>query len=195
MATVLVGSAASGAPHALTGSYAFWVLHKKANMDESYEKAIKNIGTFDTVEDFWKHYNFLRRPNDIADPVDLHLFRTGIKPMWEDPANKNGGKWVIRLRKGLASRCWENLLLAVVGGMYQCTSGICGVVCSVKYQDDLISVWTRNAQDEGNKAGVKEMIKTVLDITSGSAHLEYRAHDQAMRQVYQRRERSAFHHE
>ncbi|CAJ0949113.1 unnamed protein product [Ranitomeya imitator] len=38
---------------------------------------------------------------------DFHLFKEGIKPMWEDDANKNGGKWIIRLRKGLASRCWE----------------------------------------------------------------------------------------
>ena len=24
----------------------------------------------------------------------------GIKPMWEDEANKFGGKWIVRLRKG-----------------------------------------------------------------------------------------------
>ena len=27
--------------------------------------------------------------------------------MWEDPANRQGGKWMIRLRKGIASRYWE----------------------------------------------------------------------------------------
>ncbi len=39
---------------------------------------------------------------------DYHLFRAGVEPMWEDPANKFGGKLVIRLRKGIASRFWEN---------------------------------------------------------------------------------------
>lgn len=33
----------------------------------------------------------------------------------QDEANKDGGKWIVRLRKGLASRCWENLLLALLG--------------------------------------------------------------------------------
>lgn len=28
----------------------------------------------------------------------------------KDKANKNGGKWIVRLKKGLASRCWENLV-------------------------------------------------------------------------------------
>ena len=28
----------------------------------------------------------------------------------QDKANKNGGKWIVRLKKGLASRCWENLV-------------------------------------------------------------------------------------
>ncbi|XP_072905087.1 very-long-chain 3-oxoacyl-CoA reductase-B-like isoform X2 [Hemitrygon akajei] len=32
----------------------------------------------------------------------------------QDEANKNGGKWIIRLRKGLASRFWENIILAML---------------------------------------------------------------------------------
>ena len=30
--------------------------------------------------------------------------------LFQDKANKNGGKWIVRLKKGLASRCWENLV-------------------------------------------------------------------------------------
>lgn len=36
--------------------------------------------------------------------IDDLLRDIGIKPIWEDPANKRGGKWIVRLRKGLASR-------------------------------------------------------------------------------------------
>lgn len=42
--------------------------------------------------------------------MDYHLFKTDIKPMWEDPANRKGGKWMIRVRKGIASRYWEDLV-------------------------------------------------------------------------------------
>lgn len=33
-----------------------------------------------------------------------------LAPLAQDAANANGGKWMIRLRKGLASRLWENLV-------------------------------------------------------------------------------------
>ena len=40
------------------------------------------------------------KPGDLASHSDFHLFKMGIKPMWEDEANKFGGKWIVRLRKG-----------------------------------------------------------------------------------------------
>jgi translation initiation factor 4E len=31
-------------------------------------------------------------------------------------SNAKGGKWIIRLPKGLASRYWEEIILALIGG-------------------------------------------------------------------------------
>lgn len=55
------------------------------------------------------------RPNDIRTTTDYHLFKNGVSPTWEDPVNKNGGKWMVRLKKGLSSRLWEELVLAIIG--------------------------------------------------------------------------------
>ena len=52
-------------------------------------------------------------PHSISAPccsTDLMLFREGIKPMWEDESNARGGKLVIRLRKGLASHFWKEIV-------------------------------------------------------------------------------------
>lgn len=54
--------------------------------------------------------------------------------MWEDEANVKGGKWMIRLKKGLISRCWENLILAVLGEQFIVGNEICGAVASMRYQ-------------------------------------------------------------
>lgn len=35
------------------------------------------------VQGFWRLYNHLVRPNDLPNTMDYHLFKTGIKPMWE----------------------------------------------------------------------------------------------------------------
>lgn len=67
-------------------------------------------------------------------------------PSWQDDANKNGGKWIIRLRKGLASRCWENLILAMLGEQFMVGEEICGAVVSVRFQVSLPQEWRGQAQ-------------------------------------------------
>ena len=52
----------------------------------------------------------------------------------QDDANKYGGKWIVRLRKGLASRCWENLVLAMLGEQFMVGEEICGAVVSIRFQ-------------------------------------------------------------
>jgi hypothetical protein len=51
----------------------------------------------------------------------------------QDDANRCGGKWIVRLRKGLASRCWENLILAMLGEQFMVGDEICGAVVSIRF--------------------------------------------------------------
>jgi hypothetical protein len=99
-----------------------------------YENSIKVITTVTTVEDFWETYDFLKRPNDLPTTTDYHFFREGIKPTWEDPSNAKGGKWIVRLPKGLASRFWEEIILALIGAQFTGVPDgeICGAVLSVR---------------------------------------------------------------
>ena len=105
---------------------------------------------------------------------DYHVFREGIKPMWEDESNVNGGKWIVRLKKGVAARYWEDLvrshppllrrpsphdreigrltpatarpqLFALLGGQFKVGDEICGAVLSVRYQEDILSIWSAAA--------------------------------------------------
>jgi hypothetical protein len=41
--------------------------------------------------------------NDLPTTTDYPFFRSGIKPTWEDSSNAKGGKWIVRLPKGLAT--------------------------------------------------------------------------------------------
>nr|XP_046185161.1 eukaryotic translation initiation factor 4E family member 2 related sequence 1 isoform X2 [Oncorhynchus gorbuscha]XP_046185162.1 eukaryotic translation initiation factor 4E family member 2 related sequence 1 isoform X2 [Oncorhynchus gorbuscha] len=103
--------------HPLQYNYTLWYSRRTPSRPantQSYEQNIRQIGTVASVEQFWKFYSHLMRPGDLTGHSDFHLFKEGIKPMWEDEANKNGGKWIIRLRKGLASRFWENIILAML---------------------------------------------------------------------------------
>lgn len=61
------------------------------------------------------------------------LFSIIIYPLFQDEANQKGGKWLVRLRKGLVSRCWENLILAMLGEQFMVGEEICGAVVSIRF--------------------------------------------------------------
>ena len=65
--------------------------------------------------------------------------------MWEDEENKRGGKWIMRLKKGIADRYWEDLLLALIGDQFaEAGEEVCGAVVSVRSGEDVFSIWTKN---------------------------------------------------
>uniref|UniRef100_A0A2K6EHR2 Eukaryotic translation initiation factor 4E family member 2 n=1 Tax=Propithecus coquereli TaxID=379532 RepID=A0A2K6EHR2_PROCO len=130
------------AEHPLWYNYTFWYSRRTPGhptSSQSYEQNIEQIGTFASVEQFWRYYSHMVHPRDLTGHSDFHLFKEGIKPMWEDDANKNGGKWIIQLRKGL------NLILAMLGEQFMVGEEICRPVVSVCFQEDIISTWSKTA--------------------------------------------------
>ncbi|XP_068823625.1 eukaryotic translation initiation factor 4E type 2 isoform X3 [Capricornis sumatraensis] len=132
------------------------------------------------VEQFWRFYSHMVRPGDLTGHSDFHLFKEGIKPMWEDDANKNGGKWIIRLRKGLASRCWENLILAMLGEQFMVGEEICGAVVSVRFQEDIISIWNKTASDQATTARIRDTLRRVLNLPPNTI-MEYKTHTDSIK--------------
>lgn len=78
--------------------------------------------------------------------TDYNVFRSPIAPAWEDPANTGGGRWVLRLRKGVADRVWEEVVFALVGERIggdddRVENKVNGVVLSVRKDEDILSLW------------------------------------------------------
>uniref|UniRef100_A0A8C0ISA1 Eukaryotic translation initiation factor 4E family member 2 n=1 Tax=Chelonoidis abingdonii TaxID=106734 RepID=A0A8C0ISA1_CHEAB len=124
------------------------------------------------VEQFWRFYSHMVRPGDLTGHSDFHLFKEGIKPMWEDDANKNGGKWIIRLRKGLASRCWENLILAMLGEQFMVGEEI--------FRCKLLHPLT--ASDQATTARIRDTLRRVLNLPPNTI-MEYKTHTDSIKYV------------
>ncbi|CAK4070000.1 unnamed protein product [Aphanomyces euteiches] len=167
----------------IQNTYCFWYMKKNSGKtlddQESYEKSIKEIGEFRTVQGFWRVYNHLIRPNDLPNTTDYHLFKSGIKPMWEDAANRRGGKWMIRIRKGIASRYWEDLVLAIIGEQFDVGNEICGAVMSIRYNEDIISLWNRNADNNEACYRIRDTMRKLLNLPQ-FVSLEYKRHDTSL---------------
>ncbi|XP_033117890.1 eukaryotic translation initiation factor 4E type 2-like [Anneissia japonica] len=169
--------------HKLQFVYTLWFSRRSPGNKASssnYEDNIKMVATFASVEQFWSFYSFLTRPCDLTSSSDYHLFKQGIKPMWEDDANKTGGKWIVRLRKGLASRLWENLILAMLGEQFMVGDEICGAVVSIRFAEDIISIWNRTASDRTITSRIRDTLKRVLNLPL-STIMEYKAHTDSIK--------------
>lgn len=73
--------------------------------------------------------------------------------MWEDPANREGGRWLIQVMKEKRNEMldfyWLELLMAIVGEQFDEGSDyICGAVVNVRQKGDKISLWTKDASKE-----------------------------------------------
>ncbi|KAG0347302.1 hypothetical protein BG004_008044 [Podila humilis] len=97
--------------HPLHYNWVFWFMHRNPGSKiVDYESAMMKVATFGSVEDFWAVYSHLKRPHELPNMSDYHMFKQGVRPVWEDEMNIKGGKWIVRLKKGLSSRYWENLI-------------------------------------------------------------------------------------
>jgi translation initiation factor 4E len=102
-------------------------------------------------EQFWAIFNNILPAKMLAQNSNYHLFKEGIEPMWEDPQNKDGGKFVLSMPKsyrseGRTDECWLYTVLAVIGEtMDESGEEVCGCVVSIRKSQDRIALWLKSS--------------------------------------------------
>eukprot|EP00670_Eutreptiella_braarudii_P002047 CAMPEP_0174296980 /NCGR_PEP_ID=MMETSP0809-20121228/49612_1 /TAXON_ID=73025 ORGANISM="Eutreptiella gymnastica-like, Strain CCMP1594" /NCGR_SAMPLE_ID=MMETSP0809 /ASSEMBLY_ACC=CAM_ASM_000658 /LENGTH=251 /DNA_ID=CAMNT_0015400407 /DNA_START=19 /DNA_END=774 /DNA_ORIENTATION=- len=151
---------------------------------KNWSDNLKEVYTFDTVEDFWSVYNNIQSPCQLPPGSNYHLFKHGIKPMWEHEANRRGGKWIIQFPhklKGRIDKCWLFLSLALIGEHFQDGDEVCGGVVSVRKQNSRLSLWTRTAKDRDMCIQIGRQLRTLLGVQDiPEVKLIYQSHGDAL---------------
>ncbi|KAL9103467.1 MAG: hypothetical protein Q9163_001495 [Psora crenata] len=107
------------------------------------------VVTFDSVEEFWGIYNNITPTSELALKSDYHLFKKGVRPEWEDPQNKHGGKWAYQFKEKRTApidELWLHVMLAAIGETLEKdeTDGeVMGVVVNVRKGFYRIGLWTK----------------------------------------------------
>lgn len=84
------------------------------------------------------------------------------------------------MKKGVADRYWEDLLLAIVGDQFaEAGDEVCGAVLSVRSGEDVLSVWTRI--DGGRNIKIRETIKRLLALPADT-NIVWKSHDDSIAQ-------------
>ena len=122
-------------------SWTYMVDSGKCPPGADWLSIVKKISLLSTVESFWSVFNNVVPPSSLPLNSTYHIFRDGIKPMWEDPANAKGGKWVMSMPRGRGGESnikrvdewWLYTVLAAVGETMGEEEGqVCGAVVSIR---------------------------------------------------------------
>mmetsp|Transcript_96198 Transcript_96198/g.272352 ORF Transcript_96198/g.272352 Transcript_96198/m.272352 type:complete len:227 (-) Transcript_96198:197-877(-) len=163
--------AASQTPkHELQHRWCLWV-HQRPGSQKgtAWQESQRLVHEFGTAEDFWCTHRFSYPPSKLEN-VDYSLFREGVKPAWEDPAFKSGGRWVVKLEKVKASsldELWLSLNLALIGEAFLDHGGelVCGAIVSVRSRSSKIALWLSAAKDEKKVMAIGREYRNVLAST------------------------------
>ncbi|CCA66769.1 related to translation initiation factor 4e [Serendipita indica DSM 11827] len=176
--------------HPLRHTWVVWFQHRAPGSKTSnYESGIKRVASFSSLETFWSLYTHLNPPSLLTPTTDYLLFHSAVKrPVWEDPVNERGGKWIVRLRKGVADRVWEEIVLAVIGEQFVpdrseeepwLADEICGCTISVRSNEDILAIWHKSGADEAVRARIRDTIRKVLQLGPATI-LEYKSNNDSM---------------
>jgi len=166
----------------LETAWTFWYDKKTTDKKESdqYMEGLKQLGSFNTIEGFYRHYTWLMRPSELPRDHNVLLFRRGYKPMWEE--FPEGGCWIIRIKRkatvGYGNRMWENLLMACIGEAFEMPD-VVGCVLSTRLKDDVLSIWNVSNRETQARFRIGEKLKEVLDLDM-NALIQYKDHMQSL---------------
>ncbi|KAI3617258.1 hypothetical protein CBS9595_003167 [Malassezia furfur] len=157
---------------------------------DQYESKLKCIGHFTTLESFFDTFATLHRPSQLGRNTNYHLFKAGIKPMWEDPANANGGRWILTLREqahtaggraaheALLDRSWMWLVFGLIGEHFDEHDQVTGAVCSLRAKGDRIALWLRNKEPVDAVNALGDKFLQLLELSNvPSVQLEFSTND------------------
>ena len=148
----------------------------RAATQANWSNCLREVLTVSTVEDFWGLYNNIELASNLAIGCNYHFFHSGIRPEWEDPANKRGGSWLFTSkRRNELDKKWLFTLLACICESFPSAEQICGVVVSLKHNGDRISVWTSNESDEDSVKKIGEHFKSIVLETD--LKVQYKKHN------------------
>jgi len=173
--------------HPLQNSWTMWLFTNDPT--KPWEENQHPIHTFTSVEDFWGLYHNIAPPSELPGGCDYSLFKAGIKPMWEDEKNKDGGRWLLQsqARKNVTGSpgkeqpvldlYWLEVLMCLIGegwGNPSYAGDINGAVFS-KRKNSKLGVWLADCENTEAVLNIGLNIKARLGL-GPRANIQFEAH-------------------
>lgn len=176
--------------HVLHGRWTLWIDYPgtKRSSGKGWDSNLRKVGTVSTLEEFWGVLNAVAPPSKLPSDCNYYLFREGIEPTWEDKHNEAGGKWVAqhsKQRRDRLDRAWLSSCVAAVSEQLesdQYPNQVCGLVASLRKNQDRVSLWLNAAANESAVMAVGARWKAAMGLR-GQTKIGFHPHSDALRQL------------
>ncbi|KAJ4461412.1 putative Eukaryotic initiation factor 4E [Paratrimastix pyriformis] len=153
---------------------------------EQWAQKLHFVYKFETVESFWCMFNNLEKPTALPVGTNFHLFKDGIQPAWEDPANQGSGRIYLALPLGdprnpnpKLNMFYENTVLSLIGEQFEFSDHICGLVMQLRKGQLRMSLWLRKCGPEVQTRLIAEWRQILLSCEDPSfgVPVNYQPHE------------------
>lgn len=157
------------------------------------------MGRFGTVGGFWRHFNSFPSIEKVhaglvaiegLPVIAYSIFRSGVKPEWEDATNLHGSEWGCResLDADRFADLWKNYIMGAVGETIPHCVGVRAINKSNRQRHlHKIEVW----MDCNDTASVQECRRSLSTLVPSSPRFNHMPHQQkqvqALEYQHQRR--------
>eukprot|EP00755_Sulcionema_specki_P027994 Sspe_Gene.88924::Locus_60828_Transcript_1_1_Confidence_1.000_Length_1293::g.88924::m.88924/K03259/EIF4E; translation initiation factor 4E len=140
------------------------------------KRNLLEVGSFKTLEGFWRYWHHLP-VRELRGTAFYRIFKKGISPHWEDPANKNGGKVVTRTVAQERVTIWKNFAQLIINDEAISELGVCGgVLCSNKTKPpsamDCLQLWV-DGRMQVTDSHAQRMAGAALEDVKIRCHIEF----------------------
>eukprot|EP00668_Euglena_longa_P010611 GGOE01012849.1.p1 GENE.GGOE01012849.1~~GGOE01012849.1.p1 ORF type:complete len:358 (-),score=25.37 GGOE01012849.1:826-1899(-) len=155
---------------ALENTWTFWTSNMRGDPD------VKFISQFSCIQEFWDQFR-ARSVNNLPDKTYLHVFKDGIKPLWEDPKNYPGGHFKLTARSQQQSEnMWLSVLLNMLGEQFPHSELVNGAsVMSNQVGNNLVKVWLAST-DKARVQATREFLHSILNASDYLSNVTFVPH-------------------
>jgi translation initiation factor 4E len=133
---------------------------------ENWTDFLHLLNTFDSIDEMWATLNSVGRAAQLPKGSRFYIFKKGVQPLWEDPANAGGHLISIEhpianAKKPKISDRWIDIVLSVLGESIVNSELINGVEFTVRKETYNIALWTGPIDEAQRVALERELARIV----------------------------------
>jgi len=119
---------------------------------DEYAAAMLEVALFDDIQSYWRWTNNLPTATQLDLTCSYHLMKKGIRPLWEDKSNVNGGSFSFRISSAdTYDEIWSTISLNAIAGQFDLFlsdyfNELCGVSIGMRKNEASFTIWASNAK-------------------------------------------------